>query len=368
MKKMAIVAAMIIFVMVSSFLMNVTSQEDINVLKYMNGDQIHYIEIVTAGALEEVVAEAINNENQSVHYAVLNQPIKKTDHAGNKRNHFYITRSKGQLENFSKLSVYPPNGSSKLYNMQEIQTIDINSAAIGGNELKMMRDLSVMSYNIHHGKSLLGGDSLDTIADLIEASGADIIGLQEIDKGVYRSKFRNQLKYLADRLSMYYVYGENVNFLSGKYGNGILSRYPITYSENLLLPSRREQRGLLRADIDIDGKKVHFLSTHLGLNSAERAKQMGVIQDYTKTLTEEVILVGDFNSSSRDEDIRSISKKMLDTGYAAGQDQQPTLDFPFISGRIDYIFISPTIELKDYRVIKSRASDHYPIEVKLTLP
>lgn len=368
MKRLVLVSMVVLFVMVSSFLMKVSSQEDIGVVKYVNNGGIQYIEIGASGNTEEIIVEALDAEKEIIHYAVLSNPAQKIDGDGNRRNYFYIPKSRGDLNSFTKLLIYPPNSNSKKYSMSELETIDITNEDVGGAEAVKMKELKVMSYNIHHGKNILGRDTLDIIAALIEESGADIIGLQEVDNGMYRSKFRNQLKYLADSLSMYYAYGENLNILSGRYGNAILSKYPIVYSENILLPSKREQRGMLRADIDVDGRKINFMSTHLGLNIEEREKQMKVITDYTKTLTDEIIIVGDFNAQPEEDEIRRFSKFMIDTGYAAGESHQPTFDFPFVSGRIDYIFISPSFTLNEYRVIKSRASDHYPVEALLTLP
>ena len=49
----------------------------------------------------------------------------------------------------------------------------------------------VMTYNIHHGEGLDGKVDLLRIAQLIQAEGADIVALQEVDKGVERTQRRD---------------------------------------------------------------------------------------------------------------------------------------------------------------------------------
>lgn len=221
--------------------------------------------------------------------------------------------------------------------------------------------MKIMSYNIHHGKSLLGMYTLDEIADIIKESEAEIIGLQEVDSYFARSKFQNQLKYLADKLLMNYAYGYNINIAGAKYGNGILSNYPIVSYENLKLPSGKEQRGLLSAVINIDSKKINFLNTHLGLTASERLIQVQTISKYLDTLSNEIILVGDYNATDNSREVHEMSKKLTDVGYVTNNNHIPTFEVPFLSRRIDYIFTSSNIKINDYKVIRKNASDHYPI-------
>ena len=41
--------------------------------------------------------------------------------------------------------------------------------------------MKVLTYNIHHGAGIDGVLDLERIAQVIEQSGADVIGLQEVD-------------------------------------------------------------------------------------------------------------------------------------------------------------------------------------------
>ena len=49
----------------------------------------------------------------------------------------------------------------------------------------------VMTYNIHHGEGLDRKVDMDRIVDLIKREGADIVALQEVDKGTERTARRD---------------------------------------------------------------------------------------------------------------------------------------------------------------------------------
>ena len=51
--------------------------------------------------------------------------------------------------------------------------------------------LRVMTYNIHHGEGLDGRVDTARIAELIKQERADIVALQEVDKGVRRTALRD---------------------------------------------------------------------------------------------------------------------------------------------------------------------------------
>ena len=119
---------------------------------------------------------------------------------------------------------------------------------------------TVMSYNIHHAVGIDGQLSLQRIADVIRDSGAEIVGLQEVDRHYgERSDFKDQAKELAGLLGYHYAYGANLDLEPGEgqtnnrqYGTAIVSKYPILRSENTWLSSfGKEQRGVLHAVINL---------------------------------------------------------------------------------------------------------------------
>src|SRR5689334_14612069 len=111
-----------------------------------------------------------------------------------------------------------------------------------------------MTFNIQHGR---GGDSrvdLARTARVIRDAGADVVGLQEVDRHYgNRSEFIDQAEWLARDLGMHVAYGpaqDHAPTWPGgdrrQYGNAILSAAPIVDWENIDLPrsGSHEQRGL----------------------------------------------------------------------------------------------------------------------------
>ncbi|MCA9160258.1 MAG: endonuclease/exonuclease/phosphatase family protein, partial [Planctomycetales bacterium] len=97
--------------------------------------------------------------------------------------------------------------------------------------------VTVLSYNIHHAEGVDGRLDLDRIAAVIRRSQADLVSLQEVDQCVTRSERVDQPRELAKRLGMHVVFGANIDLQGGEYGNAVLSRYPIKFNKNHLLPN-----------------------------------------------------------------------------------------------------------------------------------
>ena len=146
-----------------------------------------------------------------------------------------------------------------------------------------------MSYNIHHAADEKNVLDLERIAKVIEDSGAEIIGLQEVDNHwSTRSNLEDQAKWLADRLDMHYTYAANLDLEPlnpgeprRQYGTAVLSKYPIIHEENYSLTKigNTEQRGLLETVINVKGHHLKFYNTHLALTSAEREIQVKEINE-----------------------------------------------------------------------------------------
>ncbi|MGI6189028.1 MAG: hypothetical protein GX041_04900 [Clostridiales bacterium] len=219
----------------------------------------------------------------------------------------------------------------------------------------------VMSFNIRHGVDHTGKESLDSIIDEIKAYKPQIIALQEVDCRMPRSRFRNQAKIIADALGYNYIYGDTINFMGIKYGNTILSAYPIVEYKNIRLPSRSlEGRAILVSKINIGGEIYHVLNTHLGLDGKERNKQIGVINNILKEIDGNIILMGDFNEQADTLTAEEINRKMIDTAVETCNEYLNTYayysDIP--NTRIDHIYVSQSIQVIDHFVIPSRVSDH----------
>lgn len=235
------------------------------------------------------------------------------------------------------------------------------------------RSLRVITYNIHHGEGLDKKLDLERIAKLITDARADIVALQEVDRGVERTQKRDLPAELAKLTGMAVSFENNYSFQGGEYGNAILSRFPIKQTKNthFKMLSAGEQRGVLQSVIDVHGREVLVLNTHLDYrpNEAERAMDVAELKQIVAAAGKTpVILCGDFNAVPGSRTIELVQAFLADTWTLAGQGGGFTIPVRKPAKRIDYIWISnASIEPRTIEVLHSEASDHLPVIAELRL-
>src|SRR5688572_26381710 len=72
------------------------------------------------------------------------------------------------------------------------------------------KTIRVMSYNIHHGEGTDGKIDLERIAKVIKREKVDIVGLQEIDRGVARTNRRDLIQELSRLTGMDFYFERNI--------------------------------------------------------------------------------------------------------------------------------------------------------------
>ena len=109
--------------------------------------------------------------------------------------------------------------------------------------------IKIVTFNIAHGKGLDGIINLDRQAELVSKHKPDIVFLQEIDMYTKRAGERNQIREFSKKIYLPYSSMEsNITLEDGYYGDGIISKFPISFSVNYLMPLtdlNHEQRGIL---------------------------------------------------------------------------------------------------------------------------
>lgn len=233
-----------------------------------------------------------------------------------------------------------------------------------------------MSYNIQHGEGLDEVVSLSRIAKIIQQAQAGIIGIQEIDKFFdERSAFQNQPQQLADILQFNYTFGANLSYPPGEgqkeereYGTAIFSRYQILESENIhLTSSDEEQRGILRAKIDVGGTHLYVYNTHLGLDKASRIQQIKEVIELIKERKGPFILMGDFNVEPESEEIKFIENNLAANEVLNSIPNAFTYSSIEPTSQIDYIYTSAELKYANPQVLQVDGSDHLPILTEVTL-
>src|SRR6202171_1280629 len=125
--------------------------------------------------------------------------------------------------------------------------------------------LRVMTYNIHVGVGIDKKLDLARIAGVINAQHPDLVGLQEVDRGVTRTQRIDEIAELAKLTRMDYAFAFNLRYQGGQYGVAILTRFPIRATDHCLFQNTREaeRRGFIRAEVSVHGRLLNFVTTHL---------------------------------------------------------------------------------------------------------
>jgi endonuclease/exonuclease/phosphatase family metal-dependent hydrolase len=191
------------------------------------------------------------------------------------------------------------------------------------------KKLTVISYNIHAGmgltwKRIQGMEKfsfyqrLDSIADILQNSKADIVLLQEVDFSSKRTQNIDQAAYLAKKAGYpYYATGlllkekfhPSFHGLHGQVNHGlcVLSKFPI--EENLIhifkFPKEMPfylkwiypPHGAQKITVNLGNKKLTLFNVHLEPWVQQKRERESIkLADWVKTVKSPVIVGGDFNA------------------------------------------------------------------------
>jgi endonuclease/exonuclease/phosphatase family metal-dependent hydrolase len=236
-----------------------------------------------------------------------------------------------------------------------------------------------MSYNVH---GCVGADLRlvpARITALIAESGADVVALQELDVERARSGRSDQPRWLAERLGMQLAFCSARECDSGRYGNAVLSHYPLEVMRSACLPQRvqrHEQRAVQWVRVHAPGLALNLINTHLGLDGRERLLHVATILGrewvHQARALGPTVLCGDFNSGPRSAVYRQLTRELGDAQRLA-PGHEPRRTFPSLVPlmRIDHLLVSPDLRVRACRVaagLRARiASDHLPLIAELEL-
>ena len=222
----------------------------------------------------------------------------------------------------------------------------------------------VASYNVHR---CIGRDGVcdpARIAAVIAEVEADVIGLQE----VLSPDGHDHLDRIAPALTC--VFGPAMRIADGDYGNALLTRHRVlSVRHHDLSVGRREPRGATEVTLDVGGRRVRAVVTHLGLWPGERRKQVRrlLTQLAREPEPDLEVLLGDIN------EWLLIGRPLRWLHRRFGEPPAP-VTFPAglpLFG-LDRIWVHPCTALMEataHRTALSRwASDHLPIRATVTLP
>jgi endonuclease/exonuclease/phosphatase family metal-dependent hydrolase len=223
-----------------------------------------------------------------------------------------------------------------------------------------------MAYNIHHGEGTDGKFDLGRIAKLITDQKPDLVAVQEVDVKTRRAGGTDQAAELARLTGMHYAFGEFMEYSGGRYGQMVLSRYPILSHENFKLPDGPEPRAALIVKTKPPGfsTPLLFVGNHLYGSAEQRLSQAKALIRKLGGESAPAILAGDFNSTPQSPTMKALRGDggWTDPTHGARGGETFPSDAPRIE--IDYILFRPpsVFTFVSSKVIGERvASDHRPV-------
>lgn len=240
--------------------------------------------------------------------------------------------------------------------------------------------LKIITFNVAHGKGMDGKVDLKRQAEAIKKYKPDIVFLQEVDMYTKRAGDMNQINEFSKILGLSYCSMEsNITLEDGYYGDGIISRFPINFSTNYLMPLtdiNHEQRGILCNKISFGTTKVNLFSVHLSTYQDERILAAKEINRIMKKIdkSELIIMGGDFNvgvtrigkGKYTFEEAESYEEyEILKTQLEQLSNKKETWFSNLGNGCIDTVFYSKEIRVNKYETVDvNGVSDHDAIFVE----
>ncbi len=282
----------------------------------------------------------------------------------------------------------------------------------------MPEKLRVGIYNVAHGRgdaeygqagilenlfvNMTGGSSteritrLNNIADYLASEDLDIIILNEVDFRVFWSGNINQATYIAERTGHPWILEQrnhdlDLPFLTIKFGNAVLSRYPIDGSALLDFPAYRwwenvllgRKKGAICQIKLPDGRHIRVAPVHLDVRSTDvRLESVKVLAEIAERRPDRpMIAAGDFNSTRPDwpkaqpnaQGVTAVSYLTTQHGFLTRPvgDQPAPEDLTFATSDpvkvIDWVMVTPPLDIADHKVGDISFSDHFPVISTVTL-
>ena len=245
----------------------------------------------------------------------------------------------------------------------------------------------VVSYNLHQGFDVDGYLAISDLAATIQKEEPDIVALQEVSRGWVIDGSFDMLPWLSRRLDMPYAWGPAADSV---WGSAILSRYPISSVRTEPMPNNPQlqlKRAFTEARIDIgNGVSLTVIATHLHNVADEGYLREPQVRALLRAWNNQkwTVIMGDLNARPDDPEMLLLEEAGLKDAYIAsrqgslqGSPASPdehadkakrggyTAPSARPTERIDYIWVSPDLKVRDFSLAESLASDHLPLAVTL---
>jgi endonuclease/exonuclease/phosphatase family metal-dependent hydrolase len=239
----------------------------------------------------------------------------------------------------------------------------------------------IMTYNVHRCVGVDRRLDVGRVAAVIAQCKPDIVALQELDVCRPRTGAVDQAHAIAHRLGMSFHFHAALQVEEERYGDAILTHAPLTLIKAGPLPGSPtlralEPRGALWLELEIEGRRLQVINTHLGLVPHEQRAQAAALAGPEwighAARRDPLILLGDFNAPPRAAAYRTLARALRDARQAAGTPRASATfpsRFPMLA--IDHVFVSTGVEVTRVEAVSAplarAASDHLPLVVDFRL-
>jgi endonuclease/exonuclease/phosphatase family metal-dependent hydrolase len=247
-----------------------------------------------------------------------------------------------------------------------------------------MTGVRLATYNLLHGLDLRRGTvDLDATAAAIAALDADVVAVQEVDRGLPRSGGVDQVAELAARLGGTGVFapallgdptrswergpGAGPDPGGPAYGIGLISRLPMTAPTVTALPGGGpgrarlpmphrdgEPRAALRVTVAAPWGPLSVTTAHLSFVPWQGRRQLAAVDAVARNGTAAVLL-GDLNLLPR-----TVGTALRPSGWRTAT-AGPTFPSWRPLTQIDHLLVHGDVTLSDVRVGPTGPSDHLPL-------
>ena len=223
-----------------------------------------------------------------------------------------------------------------------IAALPLAACAIG-RDMSLRRVLRVATFNIWHDKGNWAARQ-SLLVEALRAVDADVIALQEVLEDAGKG-LPNQAETLARALG-----GYSVHFFSTdppgaprRYGNAILTRFPVLAEATRKLEPLNDYRTALRVRISARGRPIDVVVTHLAWQEDAgpvRARQVSDLLSWLPAPGVPLVVMGDFNAPLSDPGLASFTSPRFETALprdSAASTLNPAKGHP--NRIIDHIFV-----------------------------
>ncbi len=214
----------------------------------------------------------------------------------------------------------------------------------------------VATFNIRHGKGADGVIDLGRVARAMTATEADLIALQEVDRGIERTGMVDQSQMLAEITGLPIHFRSVLKRGGGRYGLALAGEglSGLTYRE---LPRDGDEQA--RGVIGASWRGLSVLATHLATQADIRPRQTSALAEMARRADRPVIVLGDLNQDAKD------LSALRNAGLDPGPGSHSTFVHLWRRRQIDYVLAGNGIEVVRSWTIPSDASDHLPLVAEI---